>query len=223
MRRSGSATRSIGRATATRRRRARSVPCWPASSPHESRSSVPALPQSIGPSGARRPRSPTPWTRMSSSPSSVDLDAERAHGVDRRLGVGGAPEAADPALALGDRAEQHRAVRDRLVARDGDGADERGPARSSAASRSACPSRRRTSASRRRSRRTPPTGICCGPSQSASSGRGCASTMIPSAPTATAARASGSTRSRRPAACDGSTITGRCVSCFSTATGRGRA
>ena len=54
------------------------------------------------------------------------------------------------------------------------------------------------------------------PSQSASSGRGCVSTMIPSAPAATAARRSGSTRSRRPAGCDGSTITGRCVSGLST-------
>src|SRR5919201_2961545 len=61
-------------------------------------------------------------------------------------------------------------------------------------------------------------GICCGPSDSASSGRGCVSTMIPSAPPATAARAGGSTGSPFPAACDGSTITGRCVSCFSTAT-----
>src|SRR5918912_4272960 len=61
-------------------------------------------------------------------------------------------------------------------------------------------------------------GICCGPSHSASSGRGCTSTMIPSAPTATAARASGSTSSRRPGACDGSTITGRCVSALSTGT-----
>ena len=63
-----------------------------------------------------------------------------------------------------------------------------------------------------------PTRICCGPSQSASSGCGCTSTITPSAPTATAARASGSTRSLRPAACDGSTSTGRCVSRFSTGT-----
>src|SRR5215207_11073711 len=61
-------------------------------------------------------------------------------------------------------------------------------------------------------------GSCCGPSQRASSGRGWASTMIPSAPTATAARANGNTNARRPAACEGSTITGRCVSSFKTAT-----
>ena len=40
--------------------------------------------------------------------------------------------------------------------------------------------------------------------------------MIPSAPAATAARASGSTSSRRPAGWDGSTITGRWVSIFRT-------
>ena len=50
----------------------------------------------------------------------------------------------------------------------------------------------------------------CGPSQIASSGLGCTSTMMPSAPTAAAASESGSTRSRRPAAWLGSTITGRC-------------
>ena len=47
---------------------------------------------------------------------------------------------------------------------------------------------------------------CCGPSQIASSGSGCTSTMIPSAPAAAAASDSGSTSSRRPAAWLGSTI-----------------
>ncbi len=46
-----------------------------------------------------------------------DVDAERAHRGDRRLGVRRAPEARHERLALADRAEQHRAVRDRLVAR----------------------------------------------------------------------------------------------------------
>ena len=52
----------------------------------------------------------------------------------------------------------------------------------------------------------------CAPSHSAVSGCGCTSTMTPSAPAAMPARASGTTRSRRPAACDGSTITGRWLS-----------
>ena len=42
--------------------------------------------------------------------------------------------------------------------------------------------------------------------------------MTPSAPTAIAARDSGSTRSRRPPECDGSTITGRCDSRCATGT-----
>src|SRR5213078_3993227 len=55
----------------------------------------------------------------------VHFDAERAHGVDRRLRVAGAAEAADACLAFAERADQHRAVRDRLIARDGDVADQR--------------------------------------------------------------------------------------------------
>ena len=58
----------------------------------------------------------------------------------------------------------------------------------------------------------------CGPSQSAVSGDGCTSTMMPSAPTAIAALDSGSTRSRRPPECDGSTITGRWDSRCATGT-----
>ena len=58
--------------------------------------------------------------------------------------------------------------------------------------------------------------ISWGASHSAFSGVGWASTMIPSAPAATAARARAGTSSRRPAACDGSTMTGRCVSSLST-------
>ena len=55
----------------------------------------------------------------------VDLDAERAHGVDRRLGVGRAAEAEHARLPLADRAEQDAAVRDRLVARHDRVADQR--------------------------------------------------------------------------------------------------
>ena len=53
------------------------------------------------------------------------LDAERAHRADRRLGVARATEVADRALALGDRAEQHRALRQPFDAGHGDVADER--------------------------------------------------------------------------------------------------
>ena len=54
----------------------------------------------------------------------VDVDPEGAHRRDRRLGVRGAAEARDVRLAVADRADQHRAVRDRLVARNRDVADE---------------------------------------------------------------------------------------------------
>jgi hypothetical protein len=54
--------------------------------------------------------------------------------------------------------------------------------------------------------------ICCAASESALSGCGCTSTIAPSSPAAAAASTIGSTSVRRPLACEGSTITGRCVS-----------
>ena len=54
----------------------------------------------------------------------VDGDPERADGRDRRLGVGGAAEVRDARLAVADGAEEHRAVRDRLVAGHGEVPDE---------------------------------------------------------------------------------------------------
>ena len=67
---------------------------------------------------------------------------------------------------------------------------------------------------RRAGRRTAPAG----PSHSAAVGSGWTSTMTPSAPTAIAARVSGTTRSRLPPECDGSMITGRCDRPCSTGT-----
>ena len=55
----------------------------------------------------------------------LDLDAERAHRVDRRLRVAGAAEAVHARLALAERADQDGAVRDRLVPGHGDVPDER--------------------------------------------------------------------------------------------------
>jgi hypothetical protein len=55
----------------------------------------------------------------------VDLDAERAHRVHGRLGVARPPEALHVHRAVRDRPEQHRAVRDRLVAGHDDVALER--------------------------------------------------------------------------------------------------
>ena len=48
-----------------------------------------------------------------------DLGAERAHRRDGRLGVRGATEAGDLGRAVADRADHDRAMRDRLVPRDG--------------------------------------------------------------------------------------------------------
>src|SRR6267143_991553 len=56
----------------------------------------------------------------------------------------------------------------------------------------------------------------CAPSESASSGFGCTSTMMPSAPAATAARAIGITLSRKPVPWDGSAMIGRCESLCTT-------
>ncbi len=66
-------------------------------------------------------------------------------------------------------------------------------------------------------RRSPST-RAWGPSQSAWSGCGWTSTMMPSAPMAMAARESGTTRSRRPPEWDGSTTIGRCERPWTTGT-----
>ena len=112
---------------ATRRRRARSARSGPrgcpASEPHER----PRVPRSRAARRARaRPRRPTPWTEQRVDVLVDDLDAERAHRRDRRLGVRGATEAGDADVALAERADEHRAVRDRLVARHRDVPLERG-------------------------------------------------------------------------------------------------
>src|SRR5207302_8753720 len=52
----------------------------------------------------------------------------------------------------------------------------------------------------------------CGPSESARSGQGCTSIMMPSAPAAIAARLIAGITLRRPVPCEGSAITGRCDS-----------
>src|SRR5450759_2015862 len=58
----------------------------------------------------------------------------------------------------------------------------------------------------------------CGPSDSAWRGSGWASTMIPSAPTATAARATAGTRSACPHGCETSTMIGSIDSLWTTGT-----
>ena len=79
--------------------------------------SVPALPQSIGAAGRDEPAQAVAVDAQRVVVVLVDRDPERAHRLDRRLGVGGAAEAGDPRLAVAQRPEQDGAVRDRLVAR----------------------------------------------------------------------------------------------------------
>jgi hypothetical protein len=58
-------------------------------------------------------------------PGLLHLRAEVAYDRDRRVGVSGATEALDQALAVRDRAEQDGALRDPLHAGNGDGALDR--------------------------------------------------------------------------------------------------
>jgi hypothetical protein len=55
----------------------------------------------------------------------LDLNSERAHGTHRGLGVAGPPEALHVHRPVRDRPEQHRTVRDGLVARHDHMAHER--------------------------------------------------------------------------------------------------
>jgi hypothetical protein len=72
----------------------------------------------------REPAEPLPEDAQRVVTVLVDVDPERAHRRDRRLGVGGAAEAGHTRLAVAERADQHRTVRDRLVAGHGEMTDE---------------------------------------------------------------------------------------------------
>ena len=143
---SGSAIRPIGRGdsdsspTSSKR-----LPSWPARMPGDEpneRAGVAAVDRPL-----RLAQPAQAHARDAHGvPALPHLDAERADGGDRRLGVGGAAEALDHGLAVGDRAEQHRAMRDRLVAGHGDAAlhrprriDPHSPARARPTRRSPAP------------------------------------------------------------------------------------
>ena len=112
MRRSGVTTRSTGRRRIDSSPSSVNVPGWPARMPESSRSSVPALCTSIGPSGGCSPRRPTPCTRRfvrasSSHSTRAPIDSTAATRGQR---VGVRAEALDLDGPVGERAEQHGAV-----------------------------------------------------------------------------------------------------------------
>ena len=85
--------------------------------PMTRRTPVPELPWSITSSGSWKPPTPTPSTRQAPGAGALDRGAEGAHGAAGVEHVLALEEAADPGLADRERAEDQRAVRDRLVAR----------------------------------------------------------------------------------------------------------
>ena len=148
----------------------------------------------------------------------LDLRPERADRRDRRLRVARATEPRDPRLAVRDCAQEHGAMRDRLVAGHGDVPDE-GSCRLD-------PHGLADRLAHERDERTDLVGEACELSD--------AELLRAVAERVLGLRvhldhdAVGSDRDRRPcereheslrpAACDGSTITGRCVSRFNTGT-----
>ena len=69
---------------------------------------------------SREPAKPPPEDPQRVVAVLVDVDAECPDRGDRRLGVGGAPEARNARLAVAERPDENGAVRDGLVARYGD-------------------------------------------------------------------------------------------------------
>ena len=89
----------------------------PATAPITRRQPVPELPKSSGPAGAAKPPTPTPSIRQSPVADALDTRAERAHGLGGVEHILAFEQPGDPGLADRERAEDQRAVRDRLVAR----------------------------------------------------------------------------------------------------------
>ncbi len=85
---------------------------------------MPALPQSIGVPGAVSAAEPLPEDAQRVLAVLVDVDPQRAHGCDGRLRVGRAAEARHQRLPVAERADEHGAVGDGLVARDGEVAEQ---------------------------------------------------------------------------------------------------
>src|SRR5690606_39148545 len=142
------------------------------------------------------------------------LEPGLVDGAEPQGGVEGRGVVVEADDALGERAlahaQGHRAA-DQADAGDGDGA-QRGHRQSD------FPRACTTGPKRAISAANSSASSCCAASDLASSGLGCTSTMIPSAPAAAPASASDVTSERLPAAWLGSTHTGRWVSSLSTGT-----
>ena len=114
----------------------------PASRPVSRRIVVPELPQSSAPAAARSPSKPDAARCAPRSPSSWTSTPSARSAARRRQVVAALPEAARLDDAVAERAEQQRAVRDRLVAGDPAGAAQR--ARAADAQQRAIGDRRRS-------------------------------------------------------------------------------
>ena len=126
IRRSGSATRSIGRAESDASPTSSNRPSWPARTPASRRMSVPAFPQSIGAAGGRSPRGPTPQRRsVSTSSSTTSTPSARTAAIVASVSAE-RPNPEMRSLALAQGGDQDGPVRDRLVPRHGNVSDEGG-------------------------------------------------------------------------------------------------
>ena len=88
----------------------------PATAPMTRRQPVPELPKSSAPAGSRKPPTPTPWTRHSPSPMRSTVAPSARMALPVLMHVLAFEQAGNPGLAHRQRAEDQRAVRDRLVA-----------------------------------------------------------------------------------------------------------
>ena len=119
---SGAATRSIGRWRSDASPVSSLSNGCPASSPISSRIPVPELPRSRTLAGARSPRAPDAFDSHEAFRLALDGDA---HGLERRLGgetILAREETMNDRRPFRDRTEHQRAMRDGLVAGDGDSA-----------------------------------------------------------------------------------------------------
>ncbi len=120
MARSGFATRSIGRRISDASPTSTESNGCALSSPMNSRMAVPALPMSSVTPGALEPAQSDAVDDDFTRAGTLHVHAEVRHGAHRRQAILAFEETGDVRPAFRQRPEHHGAVRDRLVARDGD-------------------------------------------------------------------------------------------------------